>query len=155
MFGHGFENGPTARFDPEHSERNWPFRGQKHELFEGGVRSFGIVHSPLLPPALQGASHDALVHITDWFPVSGAKSGLGRSFGPSSSSCLPAGAEHSLFALPRSRVVIDPLCVRVLCLFCCVSACVPDHRRPGPCEYQCQRQCQQRQEAHHVRPAAA
>jgi hypothetical protein len=68
-YGHGYGNGPVTRFDMKHSERNWPLRGQKHEIFEGGVRSFGIVHSPLLPASLQGASHSALVHVTDWFPT--------------------------------------------------------------------------------------
>ena len=58
-----------SQFDDAVLERNWPFRGQKHEVYEGGVRVAGWVHSPLLPEALVGTTQDALFHITDWLPT--------------------------------------------------------------------------------------
>ena len=61
---------PTpSRFDPHYLERNWPLRGQKHELYEGGVKVASFVHSALLPTKVRGTSLQHLVHVTDWLPT--------------------------------------------------------------------------------------
>ena len=67
----GQEGVPTpSRFDSHVLDRNWPFRGQKHELYEGGVRVAGFVYSPLLPASAPvGGSVHALMHVTDWVPT--------------------------------------------------------------------------------------
>ena len=57
------------RFDPNYLDRNWPFRGQKHELYEGGVHVAGFVHSPLLPASVRGTTLQELFHVTDWLPT--------------------------------------------------------------------------------------
>ncbi len=64
-----------SRFDSVILDRNWPFRGQKHELYEGGVRVPGFVHSPLLPDGVKGSTLPALIHITDWLPTIMAATG--------------------------------------------------------------------------------
>jgi len=60
--------GPS-RFDSTIIERNYPYRGQKHEIFEGGVHVAGFVYSPLLDAAVTGTSNNAVFHATDWAPT--------------------------------------------------------------------------------------
>jgi len=73
----GQEEVPSPeRFDSHIIDRNWPFRGQKHEVYEGGVRVAGFVHSPLLPNKAKGTSVQGMVHITDWLPTILAATGV-------------------------------------------------------------------------------
>ncbi|CBY30794.1 unnamed protein product [Oikopleura dioica] len=48
---------------------NWPLRGRKGDVFEGGIRSRAFIHSPKLPNSLKGSSFPHVFHVTDWFPT--------------------------------------------------------------------------------------
>lgn len=54
---------------PGQGGTNYPLRGWKTELYEGGIKVPGFVHSPLLPAAAQGTVHHGLFHVTDWLPT--------------------------------------------------------------------------------------
>ena len=50
---------------------NYPLRGWKYSLWEGGIKAAGFINGPGLRAGNEGHGNvnTALVHVTDWFPT--------------------------------------------------------------------------------------
>ena len=46
---------------------NYPLRGYKYSYFEGGIRGFAMVVSPLIPKSKKGTTSKKLLAIYDWY----------------------------------------------------------------------------------------
>eukprot|EP00750_Incisomonas_marina_P004437 INCI13470.4.p1 GENE.INCI13470.4~~INCI13470.4.p1 ORF type:complete len:562 (-),score=65.59 INCI13470.4:2637-4322(-) len=101
---------------PPHSDvigRNFPLRGHKASLWEGGVRVPGFVSSPLLPAHRHGTRSNELYHVTDLLPTFLELAGVPASVVPqkldghSLVDSLVSGSPS-----PRSEILvnINPLC---------------------------------------------
>lgn len=49
--------------------RNFPLRGYKASLWEGGIRVPAFINSPLIPSERRGIQSDELYHVTDLLPT--------------------------------------------------------------------------------------
>lgn len=58
--------GPAEGFNLNHAS-NWPLRGVKNTLWEGGVRGAGLIWSPRLQKTRRVATQT--MHIADWIPT--------------------------------------------------------------------------------------
>ncbi|XP_026467504.1 arylsulfatase I-like [Ctenocephalides felis] len=58
--------GPAAGFNIN-AASNWPLRGVKNTLFEGGVRGAGLIWSPLIQKKQRISKQK--MHISDWMPT--------------------------------------------------------------------------------------
>jgi len=54
---------------PTAGGRNYPLRGTKGSLFEGGTKVDAFVYSPLFADEVHGSEYNGLFHVTDWFPT--------------------------------------------------------------------------------------
>ena len=48
---------------------NYPLRGEKKYLYEGGVRVHGFIHSPMIRASMRGRTYPHMFHMVDWVPT--------------------------------------------------------------------------------------
>ncbi|XP_077994400.1 arylsulfatase I-like [Glandiceps talaboti] len=61
------DNGGPTKGHEGHDASNWPLRGEKNTLWEGGIRGIAFIHSPLLEK--RARVMNGLMHLTDWVPT--------------------------------------------------------------------------------------
>jgi len=89
---------------------NWPLRGEKATVWEGGTRVPAFLHSPLLSP---GTSFSGLMHIVDWVPTLLSATGkTSQLFNQTSNNLDGVSLWNSLLegqgaASPRTEVVYN------------------------------------------------
>ena len=49
--------------------RNWPMKGGKHSIWEGGVRATAFVSGAGIAPSQKGTEYQNLMHGSDWLPT--------------------------------------------------------------------------------------
>jgi arylsulfatase A-like enzyme len=54
---------------PSAGGRNYPLRGTKGSLFEGGFKVEAFIYGKNLPSTIQGTKYYGLFHVSDWFPT--------------------------------------------------------------------------------------
>ena len=52
---------------PKNGGYDYPLRGRKDTLWEGGIRGVGFVHGNML--SRRGVNCTGLIHVTDWYPT--------------------------------------------------------------------------------------
>eukprot|EP01060_Flectonema_neradi_P000503 TRINITY_DN10315_c0_g2_i3.p1 TRINITY_DN10315_c0_g2~~TRINITY_DN10315_c0_g2_i3.p1 ORF type:complete len:558 (+),score=132.44 TRINITY_DN10315_c0_g2_i3:266-1939(+) len=57
----------AACFNGQAGASNWPLRGGKHNVFEGGIRVNAFVSGGYVPEAKRGTKEEGMIHITDWY----------------------------------------------------------------------------------------
>jgi len=73
------DNGGMTHFMdtfPASTSSNWPLRGGKASLFEGGVRALAWVMGGVVPPVARGTVHKGLLHAVDIVPTFAGRAGL-------------------------------------------------------------------------------
>ena len=76
---------------PSGGGRNYPLRGTKGSLFEGGVRVESFIYSPSYLKSASGSTYNNLFHVSDWFPTMLAMTGI--AYMPSTTYALD-GVSH-------------------------------------------------------------
>ena len=66
--GHG-----TACFNGEAGASNFPLRGGKYSMFEGGIRVNAFVSGGYIPASVRGTKLDKIIHVADWYLTTRAR----------------------------------------------------------------------------------
>lgn len=102
---HLSDNGGQVTFSNDVQGNNWPLRGFKRTLFEGGVRTPAFVSGGALPTATRGQVLDGFIHLADWYATLSEVVGL--RWGPHSSTYSMARyLSGESIESPRTEIIL-------------------------------------------------
>jgi len=101
------DNGGPIQGGDSVGARNWPYRGGKHSIWEGGVKATAFVTGHGIQEKMRGTDHQFLMHGADWLPTLGSVAGYDLEGtlpldGKSHWKSISAGDKKT----PRSNVVL-------------------------------------------------
>jgi arylsulfatase I/J len=73
----------------ENAANNWPLRGGKYSVFEGGIRVAAFVSGGLIPSQLRGTVNNGIIHIADWYATFAGLAGVDPTDHLAAASGLP------------------------------------------------------------------
>lgn len=108
-YGHG-----TACFNGEAGANNWPLRGGKYSMFEGGIRVNAFASGGYLKAAapnmigttIDGA--DGMIHIADWYATFAGLAGVDPKDAWAKASGLPAVDSVDVWPLLTGKTKVSP-----------------------------------------------
>jgi arylsulfatase A-like enzyme len=74
----------------ENAANNWPKRGGKYSLFEGGISVAAFVSGGYLPAAVKGTTNNGIVHIADWYATFLHLAGIADPTDKRAAAAIPA-----------------------------------------------------------------
>ena len=103
---HLSDNGGQVNWVQEEVQgNNWPLRGMKRSLFEGGVRVPAFVGGGALPLSARGRVLDGYVHLADWFATLKVLAGSTEDV-PEGSLSIASYIAGAVDKSPREGVVL-------------------------------------------------
>ena len=108
--GHG-----PACFNGEAGASNYPLRGGKYSVFEGGIRVNAFVSGGFLPEKVRGTVNEEMIHITDWYTTFCSIAGVSHEDPWAAASGLPPVDSLNMWPLiagdnttsPRETILVN------------------------------------------------
>lgn len=101
--GHG-----TTCFNGEAGANNWPLRGGKYSMFEGGIRATAFVSGGFVPHVMRGTALDGIIHIADWYSTLCGIAGIDPTDHWAASSGLPSIDSLNMWPMLSGKKLTSP-----------------------------------------------
>lgn len=102
-WGHG-----TTCFNGEAGANNWPLRGGKYAMFEGGIRVNAFVSGGYLPTSARGSKLEGIVHVADWYGTLCALAGVDPRDAWAEASGLPGVDSVNVWPMISGQNLTSP-----------------------------------------------
>eukprot|EP01061_Rhynchopus_euleeides_P001316 TRINITY_DN10936_c0_g1_i1.p1 TRINITY_DN10936_c0_g1~~TRINITY_DN10936_c0_g1_i1.p1 ORF type:complete len:546 (+),score=159.94 TRINITY_DN10936_c0_g1_i1:122-1759(+) len=110
-WGHG-----DACFNGETGASNYPLRGGKYTMFEGGIRANAFASGGFLPEAVRGTVSQEMIHVADWYATFCGLAGVSPVDTVAAASGLPPIDSLDMWPVlsgmngtsPRETILVEP-----------------------------------------------
>ena len=101
--GHG-----AACFNGEAGANNYPLRGGKYSMFEGGIRVNAFVSGGFIPEAVRGTKQEGMMHIADWYGTFCDLAGIDPTDKRAAAAGLPPVDSKNVWPLISGQTTTSP-----------------------------------------------